>query len=404
MDNENYGIWLTLSSVIGWFTFFDIGLGNGLRNRLTEALTVGDFRLARAYVSSAYFTILAISLFLFLFFLLINNFIDWTLVFNTSSGLQVELSILMPIVTGCFCLQLVVKLIGNIYLASQNHSIQVKIHFFTQILSLIIIWILIKTTTSSLLIFGAIFSIIPVLVLLGLNIIGFSKKYIELRPTFSLWRYKYLKDIMGIGFEFFIIQISGIMLFATDNFIISNLFSPEEVVPYNVAFKYFSIPTMIFTIILTPYWSSFTEAYVKEDFQWIKKSIKSILKLWCLIPILLIIMLTISDWFYKIWIGEKVMISFVLSSSMAIYVLLFTFKSVFNFFINGVGKIRVQMIVGVISLIINIPLSILFAKYLDFGLSGVILATTVSVAMSAILGPLQYYKIINFKASGIWNR
>ena len=42
LNPTKYGIWITLSSVIGWFSFFDIGLGNGLRNRFAEAIAVGD--------------------------------------------------------------------------------------------------------------------------------------------------------------------------------------------------------------------------------------------------------------------------------------------------------------------------------------------------------------------------
>ncbi|GAH31869.1 unnamed protein product, partial [marine sediment metagenome] len=38
IDITKYGIWLTLSSIIGWFGFFDIGLGNGLRNKFAEAI------------------------------------------------------------------------------------------------------------------------------------------------------------------------------------------------------------------------------------------------------------------------------------------------------------------------------------------------------------------------------
>jgi O-antigen/teichoic acid export membrane protein len=37
LDTENYGIWLTLTSFISWFSFFDIGLVNGLRNKFAEA-------------------------------------------------------------------------------------------------------------------------------------------------------------------------------------------------------------------------------------------------------------------------------------------------------------------------------------------------------------------------------
>jgi O-antigen/teichoic acid export membrane protein len=32
LNPYEYGIWLTLSSVLMWINYFDIGLGNGLRN------------------------------------------------------------------------------------------------------------------------------------------------------------------------------------------------------------------------------------------------------------------------------------------------------------------------------------------------------------------------------------
>ena len=122
LDTENYGIWLTLSSFIAWFSFFDIGLGNGLRNKFAEAKAKGDMTLARGYVSSAYFTIGAVSLGLIVIFTFLNYFIDWTKIFNASPSLQKDLSLLMPIVFGFFCLQLVVKLITTIYTADQHHS------------------------------------------------------------------------------------------------------------------------------------------------------------------------------------------------------------------------------------------------------------------------------------------
>lgn len=49
-----YGIWLTLSSIILWFTIFDIGLGNGLRNKFAEAKARGNIEQARIYISTSY--------------------------------------------------------------------------------------------------------------------------------------------------------------------------------------------------------------------------------------------------------------------------------------------------------------------------------------------------------------
>lgn len=404
LNSEKYGIWLTLSSVITWFSFFDVGLGNGLRNKFAEAKAKGEYKLAQAYVSSAYFTLGSLCVVLIGIILLINPILDWTALFNTADTLKKELGILIPLVFSFFCLRLVIKLITSIYLADQHHSIQNKVQFFIQAGSLACIWLLTKAGGSSLLIFGAIYSALPVAVLLVLNLFAFSNTYQKFKPKLSLWKKEYLEDILGLGFRFFIIQIAVLVLFSTDNFIITKLFGPAKVVPYNIANKYFSIVTMAYGILMTPYWSSFTEAYTNNDYDWIKESVRSIQKLWLLVPFGLIIMIVISHWFYDFWVGEKVSVPFYVTISMALFVALKTFNDIYVSFLNGVGKISLQLILSCISIIVNIPLSIYLADYLGLGLAGVILATCCSLVLSVIFFPIQYYKIINNSATGIWNR
>lgn len=404
LNVENYGIWLTLSSFIAWFSFFDIGLGNGLRNKFAEAKSTGKLEKAQALVSTAYFTIGSISGVLAILFFVVNPFIEWSSVFNTDPNMESQLSLLLPIIFAFFVLQMIVNLITTIYQADQHHSIQGKFQFYSQAVALLAIWLLTKTDDSSLLIFGTLFSSLPVLILIGLNIFAFKGIFKEYRPKFSLWKKEHLKDITGLGFSFFVIQIAALILFSTDNFIITRLFSPEEVVPYNVAFKYFSIVTMVYTIIITPYWSSFTEAYSKNDLVWIQNSVKSIQKLWYLIPLGLIFMVFLADWFYYLWVGEKVKVPLDLSIAMACFILFFTFNMIYVSFINGVGKIRLQLITSVISMVINIPLSIYFGKYLGWGSTGVIWATSFCLLYTLPLWPMQYRKIINQKATGIWNK
>ena len=60
VSSELYGIWLTLSSVISWLSFFDVGFGLGLRNRLTTALALGDYTKGKNYVSTTYCILLII--------------------------------------------------------------------------------------------------------------------------------------------------------------------------------------------------------------------------------------------------------------------------------------------------------------------------------------------------------
>ncbi|WP_129365279.1 lipopolysaccharide biosynthesis protein [Lutibacter sp. HS1-25] len=404
LDTENYGIWLTLSSFIGWFAFFDIGLGHGLRNKFSESKAQDKLELAQAYVSTAYFTIGSICLGLIFLFLGLNSFVDWTVVFNTDRSLQTQLSILMPVVFSFFCLQMVVTLITTIYIADQKPSVQGKVGFFTQVSSLIFIYLLTQTNESSLLIFGTIFSALPVIILLFLNFFAFSKTYKDFKPKFSLWKKIYLKDIFGLGFKFFIIQMCGIILFSTDNLIISNIFNPEKVVPYNIAFKYFSVANMVASIILMPYWSSISEAFTKGEYDWIKKSMNSLIKITFGLIGLLFVMLIVSPIVYKIWIGDSVIISFTLSIFMALYFAVTIFYGPYTYFINGTGKVTIQLYSLLATAIINIPLSIFLAKNLNLGVTGVILATIICLIPHVILSPLQYLKIINHRAYGIWNK
>lgn len=404
LDNENYGIWLTLSAFIGWFSFFDIGLGHGLRNKFSEAKTEGNYILAKAYVSCAYYIISIIGIVVLIAFLIANQFIDWTSVFNTSKSLEPNLLLLMPIVFSFFVMQMVLKLITTIYAADQNHSIYNKVEFFTRVFSLLLIYLLLQLGNSSLLLFGSIFSALPVVILLALNIFAFSGTYSEFKPSLKFFKKRYLKDITGLGFNFFIVQIAMLVLYSTDNFIITKIFGPTEVVPYSIAQKYFSILFMAHSLLVMPYWSAFTEAYAKKEYNWIKHSVKTVQRIWLLVPLGLIVMLFFAKMFYLFWVGESVVVPWNLSAAMALSVALMTYQSMYVQFLNGIGKIRVQLYVNIFSLILNIPLSIYFAKTLELGLAGVILATCVSLLLSVVLYPVQYKKLINGTATGVWNK
>ena len=54
LTQYEYGIWLTINSILIWIDSFDIGLGNGLRNQLTQSLAVGDKEKGRRQVSTTF--------------------------------------------------------------------------------------------------------------------------------------------------------------------------------------------------------------------------------------------------------------------------------------------------------------------------------------------------------------
>jgi Na+-driven multidrug efflux pump len=120
------------------------------------------------------------------------------------------------------------------------------------------------------------------------------------------------------------------------------------------------------------------------------------------LSVIVIIMVILADYVYKLWIGSIVNIPFSLSLFMGLNVMLMMFTIPYVNFINGVGVITLQLVVGVCEAIINIPLSIFLAKNMNYGSTGVIMATCIANLIAFIIWPIQYKKIITNKAKGIW--
>ena len=95
LTKTEYGIWLTLFSIAGWLAFFDLGLGNGLRNKLTEALAVNDFQKGQKLVSTAYITLSGIFFLFIVLFAIAAIFIPWEQVLKSSMIPRTQLLILV---------------------------------------------------------------------------------------------------------------------------------------------------------------------------------------------------------------------------------------------------------------------------------------------------------------------
>src|SRR5690606_14114960 len=120
VNATQYGIWLVLSSIVGWFSFFNIGLTHGLRNKFAEARAKGEDSDAQTYVSTTYATLGLIFGLVWIVFLVVNPFLDWVMILDASADMRSELSMLAVIVFTYFCLQFVLKVVTTLILADQQ--------------------------------------------------------------------------------------------------------------------------------------------------------------------------------------------------------------------------------------------------------------------------------------------
>lgn len=404
VDRADYGVLLTLTSIVGWVGYMDIGLGNGLRNKLPEFLAKGDFHSAKKIVSGCYVTLAIYVALIIAIFLIISPFVDWLGVLNSPTSDADEIRGLTNVVFTTFCIQFLLGLINSILFAYQMPAFQSLFTFVGQIVALIalVIQVYVFDVTSVLQI-GAVNSMIPPLVLFFGSIGLFRTKLKEIAPSFKLVEFKLVGSILSLGLKFFVLQMIAIVLFQANSIIIARTVSPEAVVEYNLAFKYVSLLTMIFTIVITPVWSATTDAYVRKDFAWINKTLSFSRKV-CIASIFIgVLMVLASKLVYSIWLGRSsIDISYSTTGLIFLYISFEMLYKVYGTIINGTGKVFAQMILTGIIAIIYIPLAIFLGNLC--GLSGVLIANAIVFALNYVWSKLQCNKLISQTATGIWNK
>ncbi len=403
LNPTKYGIWLTLSAIIGWVHFFDLGLSNGFRNRFEESLDKGDKVLAKQYVSTTYFIISCIVAVVLLILLIGNSFINWSSVLHISEEYKEELGRVFAIVLVFSCLSMVVNIIQSLLAADQRPAFGSVIGCIGQYVSLIVIYLLTKMTEGSLTNLALYYAGIPTFVAAIASIFIFSTaRYKEYRPSFGTIKPKLVKSIMNLGLNFFVIYICLIFVFQIVNIVITREIGAEAVTQYNVANRYFNIIYMVVNIAIAPLWSAFTDAYTKRDFVWMRSMKKRMSQMCLVVTALCIVLLLISSPVYKIWIGDSVDIPFSLSAAMCLMIICQTFGNVFMTMVNGVGTMRVQMITYILLALISWPSFTFLSRYV--GLEGVVIFPALVYAIQGLLARMQITKVIDNKLTGIWSK
>ncbi len=400
---DRYGLVVTVLSIVAWINVFDFGLGHGLRNRLAISLAKGSIDDSRKLVSTAYISIFFLVVIFFLILFPISYFIDWNSFLKYDDINNSELHLIISIVLITFLLRFVLNLISSVFKAHQMPALGDIFLPLGAILSLTTIILLKKYAEVSIL-YAVLSSTIPTLIVaLTVNIFFFSTRYKYIRPSFSYFDRSKLKDIMGLGIKFFYLQLMGMVMYSFANVFILRLAGPEEVTVYSIANKLFVTGSVFFGFIIVPYWTGFTDAYSKGDFEWIKSSVRTLLRLTYVFSAGLLIFAIFSSFIFDLWIGDRVVIPFKLVVSIAILQSLIAFYKVYGTFINGVGKLKINMISITFSVILFIPIVIYLTK--QYGAMGYVLTLLiVNYIPLYILNRRQYKLIIFQKAKGIWNQ
>ena len=397
VNPERYGIWLTLSSIVVWLSYFDFGFAHGFRNRFAEAIAKDDHELAQKYVSTTYAVLTLLFAGIMLVASAINYYLNWSDILHVNQVYNSELRIVFQILILFFCVNIVAEIFTTLLTAYQRPALSAAVKTGGYVVSLLVIYVLTLTTQGDLELLAYALSGVPCLFTLVVSIIAFKKKRFSIyAPTLKSVDFSLTKSIVGMGGQFFLIMLCILFIFQFQNIIISRELGAEQVTLYNVTYKIFGVVEMVMMIILTPIWSAYTDAYTRKDFAWMKNSSRRLEQLGLLcIPALFILWLVSP-------LGNSVSTSLSISAVVAFYILCRVWGNIYMYQINGTGKLRMQLLIYAVIAVFAIPTMILLGR--AFGLMGIVMVPSMAFLAQTLIMRIQLLKIISGASRGWWNK
>lgn len=400
VDAADYGIWVALSSVVAWVSLLDLGLSNGLRNRLTQAMSHHDRDLSQRLVSTAYAALTMIFIPVFLLLLIAAYFVNWGDFLNLPANSRGDLWEVVGIVALYFCLRFIFSTVNIVLLATQNAAQAAYSGVLEQALLVVVVYLLTKTTHGSLKLLAIAVCFSSLAVLLTCNLAIFGGKLRDISPRLSKIDFSLAPGIFSLGLKFFVIQIAGIVQFQTANLILIRSYGPVDVTNYNIAVKYFSLLPMVMSILLTPLWSAVTEAKSARDIKWIGGAVRKYEYAALILIFVGLAMLLISPVVYGRWISNpQISVPFGLSAAVFILNALNAYGAPYCCALNGLGELDLQFKACLISPLIFLASCYLLMALFDLGSISIVLASIVANFNGYLLAPWQFKKLSSSSGS-----
>lgn len=398
LGNDNYGLWVLVFTLFQLVLLMDFGIQSSLKTRIPILVYEKKIELIKSYIKTTYKISGYIASFLFVSFLIFSFLIDFKTFFNIEFQTQGFIRFLFLLNVFFFCINFVANIHKSLYVAFLKGKYSEESLAVTQVGFLLLFIIAIYffpnlTADKKLILISVLNGIFTFLVNIGYTIRFFKLENLNLSTHLKVDK-SFIKEILKLGLKYMIIQIGILIIFSSDNYIISNAFSPSKVTPYEIVNKLFQFPLMILFAAISPLWSMFAKNYIEKNKESLLNSFKKFNLYFIGISILMIIGVLISPYIISLWIKEPIVIPKYLILLTGIVTLFRIYTTFYSFFLNGIGDLNVYIYVLILSVLIKIPLSYYFVD-LGFGINSVVISSIILMLVWALIIPFKCYSLVN---------
>jgi len=384
LGSLQYGIWVTISTTVVMLAVMDLGVANTLTNMISRAYAMDDQAAARRYYATAFWISSSISAVLGLVGLLLWPRINWGSLFHLQDAILIhEVSLCVAIGLGFFLLTLPLNLVHRVLSGYQQTQITNYFNLMSNVLSFTAILTVIKLHGSLvmlMLMYSG--SLLLGSVVLNVWVNLWDRRWLLPSPRFI--RREVIGDLLSSGMGFFVLQLAGIIVFNSDNLIITHYLGAADVTPYSVTWRLAGYAAVLQTAVLPSLWPAYSEAYARGDYVWVRRMFWNTVRLAMGAVAAAVVILTFwGQSLIRWYAGPAAMPSALLLYAICAWTLLCAGMDLQACLLAALNRVKEMSILGAIAAALNIVLSIYLVKRL--GSLGVILGTTISYLLILVV-------------------
>ena len=389
LGHELYGLWVLLSSVMVYFVLSSLGFNTTLVREISKT---HDTELINQYLSTMLFFLIGMTMIVSIFFIII--YLNFDSLFVISKDLVETAKIAFSMVYFSFIVNFLSSIFNALLFAKGMLHIQSIIGSVQAIFLAVFIALVLYLGYSIIAI-----SLIHLFVTVCVSIVTIyiATKRVDFKLSKQNINFDILKDMAVPSLHYFFISLSAIILFYSDNIVISSYLGISAVAVYALGYKLIDVTQKILFKIVDILIPDIAKLYDAGEYEQVLKLHNKMLILSTIFGLLGYGILYF--WgvdLLKLWVGVEFTIATDIFRVFVLFGLWHTWVHVSALFIVAMGIHKETSYMGMVDALLNILLSIILLNH--YGLFGVALGTLIAhLVTNGWFANYWFYKNIRLK-------
>lgn len=388
IERVEFGIFSTLNTISLLFINLDLGVVNAIKNPLHKSIHNRSYKEACMIISTSFFFMAFLSfLFLIIIFTIYIN--DINIKFIENENLLKYRSTTFY-ASAYFIIRLFFQIIHSYNHAVNKNFINDILLTLSTLLSLISLYILIRTNALTLFNAVNVYLGVPCIIYAGYFIYFFARED-NLVLSIGYFNYSYLKEIITLSVKFFFLQICWIYITNFIPIMLAKSIGISRVGDFNIISRIFNFLYVLNFVLLSNYWAEIAATYLNNNKADLKRIFKKVISISSLFCFGCLIVAAAHKIILSIWLGDSFDISIEFTTIICAYYIFLIVLSTLNVFMNSLNYLRLQIYLSIFNLLLLPILFFIFKDLNGISLEFSILISPVAALLINILLSINFF-------------